>query len=476
MGILAVNLKHYYQRRGLWLWYIFIASQVAIVLVPVLEGKFSETFITGKNRMLYFACLMVTFMPGLIVGTMQKEAMSKPFMFCMSGHREVSRKVVFLIGGVISVLLSVMFVAYPEVSISGDLPVIAAGGFLMMLLYLFGVMRALDGVENMGILQLITVVICGLIIFGFGKQVAIAVLTYPAVVIGVGVIVCACAWRWLGRDSLARENCGKLVVGIMDGWNMEKKRRYREEMLKKKMGKQDTGIFAGLEEFFLGRMARCEFLSMSRYVWGHVYAVMGRGFGAMRWRNLILWPILILVCGYLGRDGFSTLDIVFVMFPIMATIMVNLNAYPTVLVPGGRRERAWGAVVSGVVITVSVLAFVSVLVLVSMWLETILPAITVKGYDLEYAAMSFGKLPLLLIFMPLSLAMGMLFPRGVIAKFVMIIIMSQVWFVGGTLSRVEFFKPIAAINNPVSVAVIIAAVWLLYLWSIDRHFRRGQLV
>ena len=477
MGILAVNLKHYYQRRGLWFWYVIIACQLPVFFMSALDNKESVSFFERDSFMPFWVLAMASLLPGTAIWVMLKETISKPFTFCMPGHRQVLRKVVFLIGSVISMLLSLLFISCPTRTFGHALFVVLAGGFIAMMLYLLGVMNAMGRQNKIKIQHVLMFVVFGAFFVGGGKHLAAFVISSPAVVILFGVVVCAIAWRQLGRESLARKNCGKPVLGMMDRWNMDKMRRYREEMLKTKMGRQNTGIFAGLEEFFLGRMAGCEFLSMGRYVWGHVYSVMGRSFGAMRWRQLVILPILLLVGGYLGRSGSSVLDIIFIVMPLLVvTIGVNLNAYPTVLVPGGRRERAWGAVASGVTITVAAVVVVSVFAVVSMWLETILPAITVKGYDFEYAAMSFGKLSLLLIFIPLSLAVGMLFPRSMIAKFAVIIIMSQVLFVGGTLSHFDFFKPIAAINNPVSIAVFIAGAWLLYFWSIDRYFRRGQLV
>ena len=475
MGLLAVNLKHYYQRRGLWLWYLFILSQSAIWVNSLLDGRKSGSFFESNNRAIFFGYAMVTFFPGCVIGTMLKETISKPFSFCMPGHREVSRKVVFLIGSVVSVLLSFVFVSCPVQTFGHVLLVMLAGGFIAMGLYLLGAMFAMASPKKTGVLNILFIVIYGLIFWGGGKGFGGVLLSYPAAIILMGVVVCIAAWQQLGREPLARENCGKLFIGMMDGYNMEKKRRYREEVLKAKMGKRSTGIFSGLEEFFLGRMARCEFLSLGRYVWGHVYSVMGRSFGSMRWCNLVILPILLVV-GYLGCRGFRLFENLFFVMPVMVTIMVDLNAYPTVLVPGGRREQFWGTVVSGVTITVAAVVLVSVFAVVSMWLGTILPDITVKGCKLEYGAMDISKLSLLLIFMPLSLAVGMLFPRSMIAKFAVIIIMSQVWFVGSTLSQFDSFKPIAAINNPVSIAVIITAVWLFYLWAIARHFRRAQLV
>lgn len=195
----------------------------------------------------------------------------------------------------------------------------------------------------------------------------------------------------------------------------------------------------------------------------------------MRWRNLAIWPIVLAAGGYYRVQGFNMLDILFVM-PAMVAIHVNLNAYATVLVPSGRRERAWGAVASGVVVTVAAIVAVSILAGLSMWFETIMPAFTLKGHEFEFGAMSFGKLPLLLIFMPLSLAAGMLFPRNIIAKFGVIVVVMQVWVLGNVFSRFEWYKSIAVVINPVSVTALIVGVWLLYMWSIDRYFRRGQLV
>ena len=101
MRILVANLRHLYQRRGLWIVY------AGLVLVVVRGGVLSS--LTTKGRGLFGGFLVGSFLLGLLVATLQMETASQPFSFCLPGHRDAVRRLVFLVGLVVSLALSADF-------------------------------------------------------------------------------------------------------------------------------------------------------------------------------------------------------------------------------------------------------------------------------------------------------------------------------------------------------------------------------
>ena len=80
MCVLVANLKHLYQRRGLWLVY---AGLGLIVWFAVEKALSAPT----EGEGLFGGLLVGSFLGGLLVAALQMETASKPFSFCLPGHR-----------------------------------------------------------------------------------------------------------------------------------------------------------------------------------------------------------------------------------------------------------------------------------------------------------------------------------------------------------------------------------------------------
>ena len=89
MSILAANLKHLYQRRGVRFWYVLLLCQMPMILMP---SKFDR----------YLGYLIVSLLMGVLAGGLQKDILTKPFSFCLPGHRRITRTFIFRIGYVVN--------------------------------------------------------------------------------------------------------------------------------------------------------------------------------------------------------------------------------------------------------------------------------------------------------------------------------------------------------------------------------------
>jgi len=105
-NIMTVNLKHLYQRRGLWLAYGLLGLHVFASLAIGLNKP-----LLGKGR--FMGPVLLQFLIGLCTASWTIEIWTKPFSYCLPGHRAVPRKFVFSVAIVTSLLGSLLFLAYP---------------------------------------------------------------------------------------------------------------------------------------------------------------------------------------------------------------------------------------------------------------------------------------------------------------------------------------------------------------------------
>ena len=82
MSVLTVNLKHLYQRRGLWLFYVLVIT-FAFAGIAML---FDDTK-AGEGR--FVGLIVLAFVVGLLLSALPIEVMSKPFSYCLPGHRKI---------------------------------------------------------------------------------------------------------------------------------------------------------------------------------------------------------------------------------------------------------------------------------------------------------------------------------------------------------------------------------------------------
>ena len=87
-SILAANMKHLYQRRVAWFWYLLILCQAPVILMPPFLARFDR----------YLGYLIASLLVGILAGGMQKDVLIKPFSFCLPNHRRIPRAFIFGIG------------------------------------------------------------------------------------------------------------------------------------------------------------------------------------------------------------------------------------------------------------------------------------------------------------------------------------------------------------------------------------------
>lgn len=469
MSILWVNLKHFYQRRGLWLWYLF--------LFPWLFFAFFFQFFFRSHRHeyeSYVGFFFLSFFVGVITADLQRDVLAKPFSFCLPKHRSMPKHLIFGIGSIVNLLVGIIFFGNREPLFPHDLLVILAAGFVGMIFYLLAVRLVFvfrTGAFIGPILAFIWVI--PMVLSQYNRPAEYIIISHPLWPIMAGIITCRIAWKWLEGDALARKHCGDVRMGLADAWNVAKMRKYQQKQYAQMLSKGRPSISDSLEGFFLTRMETCASFSKYRAVLGNLYIMLGRLFGGPRWVWTLTTPLLIVMILSLGYFANGIMSNYVFLSPAFMVFYLDLVPHRNILLPLGRTEKYYTAVASGFVITVMVTLLFAMLAAMSVLLGPMLPDIPWKGATYAYYAMDVRQSYIGLFLMPIALVIGTLFPNRRLPLFL---------FMGGAVSLCgPRFGPtpgpplLASAGIP-GVVVSIAASWITFILLLRYHCLRKSLV
>ncbi|MFH1614639.1 MAG: hypothetical protein ABIG61_06115 [Planctomycetota bacterium] len=468
MGILTANLKHLYQRRGAWLWYVLILCQTPLLLMPVFLTKFDR----------YLGYLIASLMTGILAGGLQKDILTKPFSFCLPGHRRIPRAFIFWIGCVVNLLLGCLFLGYPGLGFPYVLLVVLASGFVGLIVYFYGVYVSFQAVPTPAG-GLSPLVIFGAVFLKWDIILQNIIINQPTVTILVSALICIWVWRLLGRDFLARKYCGKLIMGMLDSWNRTKIEKYKQARADRNMTESKVKFFEKLQEFFLGKMERYGFLNRGRYIWGNIYMVFGKFFGFWNiWHVLGFFGTIIFLVLFFGFMGPSENDKRMIGFlfivPAISICSLDLMPYRTMLFPAGRKDKYYSTLILSVVVTLLAGLLVLLMTGISAFLETMLPEFSFRGGPiLSYYGMDIGDFYIYLLFMPITLSLAVAFPRS---KPWLIIALVVVLMQGWIISKIVLKQSLVDLGGPVSIAGLIALCWIGFLVILHYVCMRRSLV
>jgi len=445
MSILSVNLKHLYQRRGMWMAHLFLGFLAFGIVADIADHPKG-----GRGE--YVGLIIWAFIAGFIVAVMQIEALSRPFSYCLPGHRRVLRKYVFCIGLVTNALCSALFITYPNLY-GGQLPAVQCSAFFAGLtLYLAGVAAVLAHRNTGAVIGFLMMPILVWNLFGLDILLERIIVedVYPPIC--AGILSSVATWLWLGRADLARRYCNVPMISIFDCCNREKLQKYN--VAKKLHGLKDHPR-PWVERFFLGRMDKYDYLGAGRYVWGVLY----NNFALIvsRWKSSAVYLVLLtILSGYM---------IPMIAFALILLPMAILNqqrppAYSSMLIFGGRRQRFVSTAVLGVVSIVLACAAVLIMVGLSMQLARFMPEIAIKDGARRFI---FRIIDARFVFIPLVVAPFVLMTQLVFyRKPVYTMLLFMLLFAMVPLGIVSHKSVKAIIADRASVASIAVLGWLIF--------------
>ena len=459
MSILTVNLKHLYQRRGLWLAYVFLGLFTFVGI--------AVSFKHPAARQGQFTGLVVlAFVVGLLLALLPIEVLSKPFSYCLPGHRKVVRKFIFSVAVVFNFLASLRFLWYPGLN-SGQLVLaVCSALFAGLIFYWLGVWLAFGFRNSAALIGFLPLVIFGGAFFGLHRALERAIVEIPFGIILVGILSSIVVWIWLGDERWARRYCGVPGIGFFDAWNRDKMQKYRQVRLAKKWDKLRKHPSPWVETFFLGRMNRYDYVSTGRYIWGGLYTTFGIALSQLsQWKAAFssAFCALLLVCflGYMGPGG---RNILFIM-PVFMMAQMRLPVYSSMLISGGRNERYRCAMTQVITTAVLITALVTIVAALSLPLAAVMPDITLRGSTFTFHAMNIELFFVPLLMIPIVFTIQLIFYRKPI--FMMLLIMLPIMLLIMLLCTTgivwNWHKQLGAMIKLISIIALLVLSWGTFL-------------
>ncbi len=455
MSILRANLKHLYQKRSFWFLGLFFGAVAFGIAAAITQA------VTRNKQGVFCAPIPWMFFIGTFIATLPIDVLTKPFSYCLPGHRDIPGKFLFSVGLALSFLWSLSFLFYPDLNFVETILACLSAFSIFTIFYWLGVWLV-SKYRNWGVVfAVFPLIMLGNNLLNISTIVERTIVESPLPMILSGGMVNFLAWRYWGRASLARRYCGMFWMGAFDIWNREKISKFRRVQLAEKDKKKlnSTRISSGVEEFFVSRISRAETGSIQQYIWGALYKTFGIQVSQQRqdWmRFLMLMLPIILFLGYLPGGG---KNILFLMPGMMAAYM-SLWVYSSLLICGGRRQRFWSALVlagaMGIFVTVLTVFFATVTHLI----ESMMPPLTVKGYEFTFNAfnMNFSLVPLLMI--PVVLTIGLIFYKKPMLVMIFAVVIFQILFV---LSMIE---GLTIMNVQVRIGLVHIIIMFLCSWAV----------
>lgn len=463
MSILAVNLKHLYQRPAVWFWHAMIVTQLVgpvMIIIDLLTGKHRS------NSTVFAFYLVGSVFLGFETAMLQRELQSKPFTFCLPGQQEIPRKFIMYVGLAGNFLLGLLFAAYPGLSTSDAILAIIAAGFMGMIVYLLGVLTIMGLQRGQVLLGLLYPAILVFAYTGGVQFIIRAIVDYSWTVVAVGLLACRAAWVYLGRRELARENCGKIVAGFFSAWNSSRMAAFRRQQMGKEQTAIERTISAGVEGYFLRRMEGCSYAGTMRSIWGAVYTSISPTFSTgKQWLSGV--TVLVLMLLWFGYMGNRFINMLFV-WPVFAAMGARFAAETTMVLTCGRRERFFGSVAQAVCIC-SLMTILAVLAaLGTIKLAEVMPAI---GF-IDNRPMKFEALDVQLWYLPVLVVPLGFFIRIMTRGRPFLMMMPIILIFTTAMAWIPFMQR----NIPPGAAVGLAVgAWAMFLGATWRACMRRQI-
>jgi len=450
MSILTANLKHLYQRRGLWLVYAFLGLIGFLSIMAALNKSRA-----GKGQFVWF--LMLPFLTGFIASALPIEVLTKPFSYCLPGHRKTVRKFILWVGVVINFLGSLLFLMYPGLYSWHLILVVCSAFFASLIFYWLGVGCAFSLKNSVFWIGLLPWAIMAGSFFDLHIVLESAVVRYPIAVVCVGFLSSIMAWIWLGDERLARRYCAVPWLGLFDAWNKDKQQRYRQARMAVKWDKK-LKTSPRLEEFFLARMQKHDYLSTVRYIWGGLYTTFAVAMS--RWTSTLSgsFVALLLVCLFCYMDLMAVTFALFFM-PAFMVAHLRLPVYSSMLVVGGRNERFFTVLTLVATSAVLITAVATAIAVLTMPLPAIMPDITLRGTTFTFHAAYLQPFFVPLLMIPIVFTIQLIFLKKPFVTMVTVILLFVLLFTG-----VSGLKALSTMLNPIFLVVgLLVLSWVIFV-------------
>jgi len=407
--LLAVNLKHFYQRRGCWFYYLVFLFMVVFPVLNILgislrggvRLSYDPQKMLGPILFLWFFLNMLT---GMLAGDLVRSVAVKPFSVCLPKYKRIPAKIIAIMGLAVNLSFTWLVMAGAQYFFSSILIVFSLGMFIYVSFAIM-VLKSLNPSVFFGFFGFM-----GLYGFIAGTQLMNSVWTFfEANSLWISAVLLAVCWWWLRNLNavrIAEKLCDVPTLDMFSIWNTDKAKRVAEYRIAKRNDRLGFGIAALLEKLMRSTSARS-------VKYGIGLAITGCGFTVVNmWSILGLLFIVVIFC-YMPVEGNLVKIMLFIMPAFSVMQLSNAGRIP-MLVGCGRKERAGGAIIAGLIYTAIMTAGLFLVVSVSLLLDTFMPSFTIidssnnADVAVNFEPLKFRYITILFFTMPIMYAISVI--------------------------------------------------------------------
>jgi hypothetical protein len=386
MRVLAANLKHLYQRRALWLVYLFLA----LPMVGMVVGAASARRSAAPTLLLFLFTFLAVI--GLLFGTCQREVASRPFAFLLPRHTGIAPRQALIQGALVAAVAPLCWLVLPRSAMGQHPGLLGAIWLLGTACYMAGSVLGFVLPFVAPTLASLPLVIFASSFLAPAQALNLAVQEYPALVGTLALGLIAWSWRYLGRRALARRWAGLRTLTFADEFNMAKAAQYHQWRKANRGSRQSELGDPALAHSCIEGIRHSRPEGMLRYWHAVRYEWLGASTGKGLLKGVVFGTIFVLLMGYVAGGRKSI--ILFIMPATMAIPLRRVHA--TTLLPIGRRQRHVLAVIGVLLLTALSACMMWPLVALSHAIAPSMPSLT-----LRHATLSFQPFPYLYALIPI---------------------------------------------------------------------------
>ena len=445
MSLVLTNWKAAFLReRGSGFLAVYAVVVSVSGFVAWIRGSFESEVIQDVLGFLLLAG------PVFAVLRMQRGMVTKPMLFCLPRYRESLRALTFS-AAILAGLGWATLGPFPPDTTSAEIRINLAGGFLTgMMLYL-----ALTAPR----------LILSRRTFIWFRRVAIGLAIIAPEVLPMPRDAPFVMWPVLMPVLVALGVFVWIRLGDMECVQRGQRTILEDAIARGPAPGPPGTTLPWVEKWLQSQMERQSYLQEGRFVWGQLYAAIGRLLPYWKW---VLGSLLgcAWLLGYMGQ---SAANVIFAASGSLAWIQTWPVTSPLVL-PGGRKERCRATIGAVVAVSLLLLAAASAVVVLSWLLTPFLGGAPAEGPEAPYVGLQAHGVFWTCLLVPWFSALGLLGIR--IRSLAELCVLMAV--VATALGLSTLTVPIwLAWTLPVVVAGVYAGGWLsllLVLWAASRKW------
>ncbi len=466
MRQIAANLKPLLTCPAFYFWH----ALGAFFCIP---GYWIAWTNTGEMVSSTLTALILPAWSAVVMTSLHRDMLSRPFCFCLPGQRQALRKTSFLIGVVAS--LAACLTVFSDPGFVGFDRVWAAWSY-----FCFGLILYFSVVGFLFLGDSLSGLMGPFLLFGatpflfedLRLLLQTVTLDLPAVNTVLLVVLLRYAWRKMGNAGLSRRAAGNQLLSLQMLWRRDAAEEYQEIENREATPGENWKLRKRLLEVLSNRIELRPALSFSRHLTATQFELAGgqlpKSAPSVRVVGLIAIIALVYI-GYSGSDDPSwantEANLVYLAVCLLSFYLAA-PVFTSMLLPAGRKERFQTSISIAACYGVFIFSLAFLLYLVFVVLSQVAPPLTIKGevHNFQHAHLKPAFLPL--VSLPLNLILKVVCRRWLLVPeiilFLILLTIGIPWING---------------LNPFAIAALLLLNWgMLFGVLYTYHFRRDLIL